>query len=239
MARFVMHAYVTVKGKPDTIHEMKVGVMVSILLLLGCGAPDEGSNAAGSEGGACYRNGTCDSGLTCASQLCVRISGAAGAGGSGSTGGAGGGQPVRANGELCSAPSQCASGICDKNMVGESRCYGTATANQVCGSVYDCSGGICTPKTLGGTQGVCIPSVNVCLTTGASTECTDFVLAFCELVQSCGANVSATVPARYRTDFDYCIGTECSSVHDGVSDLTPTQCLSGTTTLSSAQPTCP
>ena len=41
-------------------------VYLAILLLAGCGMP------AGSERGACYGNGTCDTGLTCLSGLCVR-----------------------------------------------------------------------------------------------------------------------------------------------------------------------
>ena len=41
-------------------------VCLVVLLLAGCGTPD------GSERGACYGNGTCDTGLTCLSDLCVR-----------------------------------------------------------------------------------------------------------------------------------------------------------------------
>jgi hypothetical protein len=42
-----------------------------------CGTDYSTQNkAAGSEGGACYGNGTCDDGLTCASNVCVRLDGA-------------------------------------------------------------------------------------------------------------------------------------------------------------------
>jgi hypothetical protein len=42
-----------------------------------CASDYASSKAAGSEGGACYGNGTCDDGLTCASNVCVRLDGAA------------------------------------------------------------------------------------------------------------------------------------------------------------------
>src|SRR5262245_6462436 len=57
------------------------------LSILGCGsgggggsvtadaAPDLPGQAVGSEGAPCYRNGTCNLGLTCASKLCVRAPG--------------------------------------------------------------------------------------------------------------------------------------------------------------------
>jgi MYXO-CTERM domain-containing protein len=35
------------------------------------GSGGTGGKAAGTEGGPCYGNGTCNSGLTCLSQLCV------------------------------------------------------------------------------------------------------------------------------------------------------------------------
>jgi hypothetical protein len=43
-------------------------------------AGPDATPAAGSEGGACYPNDTCNAGLTCASHLCVRVDGGAGNG---------------------------------------------------------------------------------------------------------------------------------------------------------------
>jgi hypothetical protein len=55
----------------------------------GCGAEDEpASMAVGSEGGVCTTGGSCDPGLTCLSQRCVRAGGTAP--GTGGTGGASG-----------------------------------------------------------------------------------------------------------------------------------------------------
>jgi len=60
---------------------------------MGC-ASVSSSGSEGAEGGPCYPNGTCDSGLTCLSNTCVTNTGAggtAGSGGSGGDGGSGGG----------------------------------------------------------------------------------------------------------------------------------------------------
>jgi hypothetical protein len=65
--------------------------LLSAVLLVGCGS---GSKSTGSEGGACYGNQTCNSGLECLSSLCVRPNGAdggpAGAAGSAGIGGSAG-----------------------------------------------------------------------------------------------------------------------------------------------------
>ncbi|MEO8799000.1 MAG: kelch repeat-containing protein [Polyangiaceae bacterium] len=44
-------------------------------IVTACGSSSSGtsSTAAGDEGGACYGNGSCNTGLTCASNLCVRL----------------------------------------------------------------------------------------------------------------------------------------------------------------------
>jgi hypothetical protein len=39
----------------------------------GASPPTAPAKKTGSEGGACYGNGTCDEGLTCASDLCVKL----------------------------------------------------------------------------------------------------------------------------------------------------------------------
>jgi len=62
------------------------------LVLVGCGGG--GGKAAGTEGGPCYGNKTCNTGLSCYSDLCVLVTtgaaGTTGAGGRGGTTGAGG-----------------------------------------------------------------------------------------------------------------------------------------------------
>src|SRR5262252_1613305 len=81
------------------------------VLALGCGS---GGVPQGHERGACYDNGTCEPGLTCASDLCVRLvvdggpdtkpnsgtagSGATGAAGAGGTGTGTGGTDIGGTG---------------------------------------------------------------------------------------------------------------------------------------------
>jgi hypothetical protein len=49
--------------------------------LCACGSSSDANAAmAGGEGGACYPNGTCNAGLTCASMLCVQLGGPDGGG---------------------------------------------------------------------------------------------------------------------------------------------------------------
>jgi hypothetical protein len=67
-------------------------VFVLGLLMLACGSSDgEGPPmrpATGTEGEACYANGTCNQGLSCLSKLCVStVAGASGSGGTTSTSG--------------------------------------------------------------------------------------------------------------------------------------------------------
>jgi hypothetical protein len=57
---------------------MRLGLIAIVVLLVACkkdGAPSSGGTE-GSERGACYGNGTCNDGLTCLSNLCVRPPGA-------------------------------------------------------------------------------------------------------------------------------------------------------------------
>jgi len=69
-----------------------VGVAALVGALAGCGRG--GAPAAGSEDGDCYPNGTCNDGLSCLSNLCVRVvlgdGGPAGTGGPGNSAGQGG-----------------------------------------------------------------------------------------------------------------------------------------------------
>lgn len=50
-------------------------VAVALAICSACGIGGGGSKSAGSEGGPCYPNGTCDVGLSCLSQTCVNVGG--------------------------------------------------------------------------------------------------------------------------------------------------------------------
>jgi hypothetical protein len=80
----------------------------------------------------------------------------------------------------------------------------------VCGTTYDCTAGVCDPQTVNGAQQVCIPGIQECWSRSVIDSCIGATIAFCELVQSCGASNSSSIPARYKTDFNYCVATECS-----------------------------
>lgn len=67
------------------------GALLAIALLIGTGCGDDASTASpGTEGNACYPNGTCNGTLSCLSNLCVDA-GVAGTGGGGDGGTSGGG----------------------------------------------------------------------------------------------------------------------------------------------------
>jgi hypothetical protein len=48
----------------------RIACLVFLGFVVGCGGD---SKAAGTEGGSCYPNDTCNAGLTCASHLCVNL----------------------------------------------------------------------------------------------------------------------------------------------------------------------
>lgn len=146
--------------------------------------------------------------------------------------------PLKENGATCSTSSECASETCQKNQVGETHCYGSVGPNGLCSDSYDCAGGACFPRLPGGAEKVCVVGVNVCLTASVSGQCTAATVAFCELVQKCGANVSSNIPARY-TDFDYCVGAECGYAMDGVQDLSPAECSTLSTAIANGTAPCP
>ena len=57
----------------------RIWIVTLALAVFGCRSQGDGSGgsaAAGAERGACYGNGTCNQGLVCLSQLCVRPAGA-------------------------------------------------------------------------------------------------------------------------------------------------------------------
>ncbi len=70
-------------------------ILVGLALLLGCGGSSGGQ---GGERQACYPNGTCNVGLTCASQVCVNLGTGGQGGASGASGGAGQGNQAGGNG---------------------------------------------------------------------------------------------------------------------------------------------
>jgi hypothetical protein len=47
--------------------------LLLVLMFASCGGDDTASKVVGAEGGPCLSNNTCNAGLTCASQLCVRL----------------------------------------------------------------------------------------------------------------------------------------------------------------------
>ncbi len=51
---------------------MRVSVL-SIVAIVACASACPATTDAGSEAAPCYPNGTCNEGLTCASDVCVRI----------------------------------------------------------------------------------------------------------------------------------------------------------------------
>ena len=57
---------------------------------MGCAEVNSSQGQEGAEGGRCYPNGTCDSGLVCLSDTCVAPTGGGGTGGGGGIGGDGG-----------------------------------------------------------------------------------------------------------------------------------------------------
>jgi hypothetical protein len=145
---------------------------------------------------------------------------------------------VKANGDLCVAPAECSSGICEENQVGESHCYGDAKVDGTCGATYDCSAGVCIPRSLTGDASICIDSIDVCLNKGVSQDCTAAVIDFCRLLQFCGPSVSSNIPATYKS-LNYCIGNECTGELDGVGDRTPAQCLEYSNAILSGSVPCP
>ena len=75
---------------------LALAALAALVVVAGCGGSS--GKAAGTEGGPCYGNQSCNAGLTCASNLCVRLSGSGGGGG-GSQGSSGqGGSPATGQG---------------------------------------------------------------------------------------------------------------------------------------------
>jgi hypothetical protein len=200
----------------------------------GSGSGAGGSNGSAGSSGACQRQcgnrkcgpdpmcqescGTCNAGLKCVEGACEAPA------------------PLKSNGDTCSAATECASGVCQMNQVGELHCYGTAGANHICGDVFDCAGGLCVPMTRSGSGGVCIPGVSVCYQRQVPNECVQSTIATCQLVQSCGSQNSSSVPAKYLTDFDYCVRNECTTIDSAT--LSTTDCVNIVNNISNGTAHC-
>jgi alpha-tubulin suppressor-like RCC1 family protein len=91
-----------------------LGLIALVAVFAACGG---GATPEGVEGGHCYPNNSCNTGLSCYSNLCVRIApggaGAAGAGGN-STAGAGGTAAVGGAGDV---PAVCGDGVVEGTEV--------------------------------------------------------------------------------------------------------------------------
>lgn len=149
------------------------------MTLVGCGGGAKGP-VAGQEGGPCKGNGMCDSGLTCASNLCVRIggggtgggagtmgaAGTAGSGRGGTTGGAGAGGTTGTGGAG-------AGGNGGRGGSGGGSCTNTSSDPNNCGSCgHVCESGRCT-------GGECMPYPGACFQQSAGFTTCD---AFCSSV---------------------------------------------------------
>lgn len=185
----------------------------------GC-TPQCGNRVCGPDPECGQSCGACDAGRECVAGEC-RADG-----------------PLKENGDTCSTNAECASDFCAENNLGEQHCYGNGSANDICTDSYDCGGGICIPRSLTGTGDVCVEGAVVCLQEEVSPECTDFVVAFCQLIQFCGEDVSSSIPEDLK-DFDFCVGSECLNAMDGTSDLTPAECLEGEAGILSGSWPCP
>lgn len=214
---------------------------------IGCSGSDPETKAAecavGSESCACDPESRCLTGLDCRSNVCVAL----GAGGSATAGGnpssagtppitTGGSAPSasKENGQLCATAAECASGICSESRVGEAHCYGDQGPDEICRDTYDCAAGLCIARSLTGDQFVCNVGITVCIDTAVSEQCTQLISIVCMLIQSCGSNVSAEVPASYQS-LDMCIGSECTIG----TDLTPAECTQRMEYILSGDAPCP
>jgi len=178
--------------------------------------PQCGNRVCGMEPACQSSCGTCDAGLKCVEGACQSAA------------------ALKNNGDTCAAPTECASGVCEESQVGERHCYGTSGGNETCTDAYDCAGGWCVPMTLSGSGGVCIPGIYSCNDRQVSSECKSAVVAYCQLVQFCGSQNSASAPREYLTDFDHCIDAECSGL-----TLSSADCIKIVNAISSGTAPCP
>lgn len=147
----------------------------------GC-TPDCGDRECGPDPVCGESCGACSAGLECKAGACQSTA------------------PLKENGDTCADPSECASGDCLENMIGERHCYGDGGPNDVCGDTYDCYGGACIPRTFSGTGTVCVEGLVVCDALGIRGTCfEDLSLIACQHDHMCDPT----------TDFDWCVGFGC------------------------------
>lgn len=180
-----------------------------------------GDRVCGTDPGCADRIcGACPAGLACVEGACQ----AAG--------------PLTPNGETCVDDSECASGHCGDNMLGESRCYGSVGPNERCSDTYDCASGVCVSASLSGIDQVCSTGVVECVANDVSVECVVFVTRFCQLSLSCDPVSSPTIPDEYA-DYNFCIGRECAVSADGTFGLTDSECAEAVAFIETGTAPCP
>ena len=106
-------------------------------LAMGCGGG--GGTPAGAEGGHCFPNNTCDTGLTCASTLCVRLDAGGGGGTTSGSGGASAGSAGAAAGTPGAAGTAGATGAAGASANAGSTGTNDAGTDASDGGNYDAS----------------------------------------------------------------------------------------------------
>lgn len=200
----------------------------------GTGTGGSGGCAPGAETCPCYGNGTCNAGLACASNLCVKWSGTGGTNGAGGTGaggvpvgGSGGAQQCYPEGSTCSGnPAACCLGLM---CVVDARSPVNGTCARLCVSGIDCTTGCCEPLTTG-TASVCAPALYcspTCRSTGSS--CLDNPGACCPNTTCAYTSLLASTPscAAFCAFNSDCASGCCAPLGSGASVCAdPSYCAS-------------
>jgi hypothetical protein len=182
-------------------------VAVSALVVVCCGSEDYAAEP-GTETGPCFKNGTCNAGLVCASDRCVRLDSADGGGidGGGNTGDTGGtttgdgasgscepperAPPIKCGALPCSGGDACC--IEQAQCVsGSSSCTGSAMS---CVSPGDCGGGdeVCCADASIGSAGECPVRVVSVEGTTCRSSCAASELQLCFGSGTAGCNGGKT-----------------------------------------------
>lgn len=98
----------------------------------GGGDPGPGQRPVGAEGGACYGNGTCDTGLACVEGRCVAVI----------EDGGGLGEPCRSGG-VCDAGLECAAGVCVEPAAAGGGLGEPCLSGDLCDAGLACTAGLC------------------------------------------------------------------------------------------------
>jgi hypothetical protein len=186
-----------------------LGLALGAALAISSGCGSSGSNCTlGSEKCACFSNGSCNSGLTCASNICVASGGGGGGGLSGAT--------CESSGVTCAATGGTIEACCNSTAceyeVGNSSfpCAGTDCSTEAGVVVNYCNG---TGGGGGGTTTGCSGGTGFSCPAGSSTcVCEDSGIA----CGSTGSNLQAcctSTACEYVVGSTYypCGGTSCSN----------------------------